>query len=1054
MPSSALRRHPVLAALGLALLLAGGVLAYALATFDLDRYRGQLQERLSAALERPVRLGRAELTLRRGPAVTFAKVEVGKVGEESSLQADRLLARLDWRGLLRGRVAFSRIVLERPRMHLLLKPGEEEVPDLRDLESAEIRSLAVIGGVFTMEDRRRPERPFSAALEGIEAKVSGISAGRTAKVRVDARLRTGGAVSPLSLAGEVALPSSSSPGGARLRLGLVLERFAPAPLLAHALGGTSPLLGAGRLELTLEGSPASGLRIGTLLAGPGLKAQVPGRKVPIPLRELKGSGTWTATSAGHTVRDLSLRADELSLAGEFSVLTGGESPRLEARLTTPPLPVRTLVRLLPEGALPAEVTAGTLQVRSLRFSGPASALKEPSRWGEHLQGEGVLAALAGTVPRAGKVADASVVLRMKEDLLLLEGGRASLLGTSVSFDGAVAAPLGGAPELTLEAEGTLPAGEILARIPAERRRGLDLKGAVPAVLGLEAEKGRLRIDLRADLAPAALRWDGKFEKTAGRPGHLSLAGEITPTRMELGSARLELPPLELRARGGRDRGGRDRKAGGGFALTVDAEVGDLAAARPLSPPLAEVRAEGGIAARVELSGDGERLRRRGTVTLKSAGFRIIPELADIRQASGVLRLTDEVLESGRLTARLGTSPIAVEGRLAGFKSPRIELRVRARAIRADELIFTSPRAILRDVDGRLVIDGEHVAFAPVRVRLDGGTEAVVEGEVRDFDRPRVTLDVAADRADIDEVIALWEKPEGAKPSGEKDEESKVTVRVAARAAQGKLENLAFREAEGVVAWKKGVLSVYPLRFRAGGGRCSGRVLVEDAPGGRSLLTVSGHADGVDAAAIYRELLQRKGLVSGTLRGDFHLAGDPENFRKTARGGVSVVVERGVLRKFSSLAKVFSLLNVSQIFALQLPDMARDGMPFNRLSATFDIGGGVLRTEDLFVDSNAMNFSLVGSVDLTTERLDLLMGLKPLRTVDKIVTRIPLAGWLLTGDEKALITAHFRIKGSADDPEVSAVPITSLSEKAVGIFRRVLGLPGHVIDNVGEMVRGK
>jgi uncharacterized protein YhdP len=285
-----------------------------------------------------------------------------------------------------------------------------------------------------------------------------------------------------------------------------------------------------------------------------------------------------------------------------------------------------------------------------------------------------------------------------------------------------------------------------------------------------------------------------------------------------------------------------------------------------------------------------------------------------------------------------------------------------------------------------------------------------------------------------------------------EEEANTTVRITARVPRGKLGPLHFQQASGVITWERGTLSIHPLRFRAGPGTCTGRVLFGDGPDGRSLLTVSGHAENFDAAAIYSELLERRGLVTGVLRGDFFLEGDPENFQETARGGVAVEVEKGVLRKFNSLAKVFSILNVSQIFTLQLPDMARDGMPFNRLTASFDINRSVLRTEDLFIDSNAMNLSLVGGLNLKTEKLDLLLGLKPLRTVDKIVTRIPLAGWILTGEEKALITAHFQIRGHADDPEVRAVPLNSLSEKAVGIFRRILGLPGHVVENVEEMVR--
>lgn len=1046
------RRHPVLSALALLVLAAGGLFAYALATFDLDSYRSDLQEHLSAALERPVRLGRADLSFRHGPAVAFSNVEVDDAGKKEFLRADRLLVRLDWRALLQGRLTFSRILLEKPKVLVSLSADEKapKWPDLRDLESAEIRSLAVEDGTLRFEDRRDPQRPFSAALEGIKAEISGVAAGRAAWVRVGATLRTASGISPLTLAGEVTLPKPS--GGkhdGRIKLGLLVERFDPAPLLAHALNkGVPPLSGKGRLELTADGTPSGGLRFDGRFAGAGIAARIPGRKTPLPLREMKGSGTWSRRGDGHAIRELLLKADDLALQGDLSLRGEGENRWVDARFSTPPLPLRSLTRLLPKTPPGLSVQGGTAQLRSGTYLGPASALKDPAAWGAHLSGEIVLAGISGEIPKIGPLTGGGGTVRLKDDLLFLERGSASLLGTSVALAGAVEHPFGTEREILLQAEGAPAAERILPLIPARYLRGLALKGAAPMTVTVEKGKEALKFDFQADLSSVAASWQGDFRKPAGLPARLSVAGDLTPQRLKVDSAALELPSLELLARGTVARSAAEK-----VSATLELKASDLATSPSLFPPLASWKPRGGIDARAELERIDGKVRYSGAATLRDVGIHITTAIADVREANGVVRFNEEGVEAEGLTGRLGTSPLTADGRLVNYKNPRIELRVRGRAIRADELVFFNPRSTLRDVDGHLVIDSDHVAFTPVEVRLDGGTRAIVRGEVRDFGRPHVSLDIAAEQADINEVIALWEEPPGKPSSPMTPEQANTTVRITARVPQGKLGPLRFQQAAGVITWERGTLSIHPLRFRAGSGTCTGRVVLEEGPDDRSILTVSGHTEGMDAAAIYSELLERRGLVTGKLRGDFFLAGDLEKFQETAHGGVNVEVEKGVLRKFNSLAKIFSLLNVSQILALQLPDMARDGMPFNRLSANFEMNRGSLRTEDLFVDSNAMNLSLVGGLDLKTEKLDLLLGVKPLRTVDKIVTRIPLAGWILTGEEKALITAHFQIRGDADDPEVRAVPITSLSEKAVGIFRRVLGLPGHVVENVGEMVRG-
>ncbi len=157
------------------------------------------------------------------------------------------------------------------------------------------------------------------------------------------------------------------------------------------------------------------------------------------------------------------------------------------------------------------------------------------------------------------------------------------------------------------------------------------------------------------------------------------------------------------------------------------------------------------------------------------------------------------------------------------------------------------------------------------------------------------------------------------------------------------------------------------------------------------------------------------------------------------------IKDGTLRKFNGLAKVFSILNVSQIFTGKLPDMNTEGMPFSLLDGSVLIGNGQTKIDDLKITSVAMNLSVVGTQDLTNDTLDFTLGVMPLRTVDKVISMIPLAGWILTGDDKALITAHFKIEGDSDNPQVSAVPISSVSKAVLGIFKRTFGLPGKMVD---------
>ena len=43
-------------------------------------------------------------------------------------------------------------------------------------------------------------------------------------------------------------------------------------------------------------------------------------------------------------------------------------------------------------------------------------------------------------------------------------------------------------------------------------------------------------------------------------------------------------------------------------------------------------------------------------------------------------------------------------------------------------------------------------------------------------------------------------------------------------------------------------------------------------------------------------------------------------------------------------------------------------------------------------------------------LDILVGVRPLQTVDKILSNVPVAGWLLAGKDRSILTFPYRVRG--------------------------------------------
>lgn len=1056
-----LRRHPILTLLLLLLIPAGILLANLLYTFDLNRYRDELERALNSVLSQPVHLGEAHLSLSHGLAFDFADLRIGGEGETGVLHAEHLFLKLEVWPLFRRQIVIAEILVDGPRLALTLterKPAPDLLIDQRFLDTTVVRSFRVRNGEITFTDRRRPERPLTLTLADLTTRITDLALNHPGEILASGKLHGEGFSSPFTLHAKLALPPAPTLWRqTSLHLALTLRQFAPEPLLEHYIPNLpeGEIAGTCSVDLNLGGSPADGLRFEGTLTGKNLALQFPDLyRTPVPLQQLSLAGTWTAREQRHLFRGLRLQADALALEGAFDLYRRQDRLWLEGNLNSGPLPLAHLVRILPDRKLAAagtwlreKVAGGSLRLDSFRLAGPAANLLRAEEF--PLQ-EADLTLTGGELrlePTPLRPISASVLFR--DGTLFLSDGTAIFQDSTFRFSGQVLRPLAPSRTMELTVSGRLPAVALSPLIPENLRSRLTLSGHTDLALTLQGAPATPQLDLRADLQEFACRLQQGFVKPIGMAGDLFLTGAVTPERFELEHARLHVPPLEARARGYLERGGR--KA---FRLAADVDPLDLKKAQPYSPALNRLQIWGAAGIHYELEGiDGRIRQRQGVLSLRDIGLHVPGPVADLQRVNGEILLYADRARIRDLAARLGASSVQIHGSLENFAAPRLELQVQASTIRARDLIFPSEQASLHDLDARLLIEKDRIRFDQVDARLEQGTEFVLRGTVENFQAPMVNLDIDARRANIDEVIALWQRPAPVKEHPPK--RGKTSLFISARAEEGTLGKFSFQDAEGEITYEQGVLSIYPLHFHSGPGYAVAQVLVEGETDKPSLLKTSGHLENFDAAALHLELLERRGLVTGTLRGDFYLEGRVgKDFLPTSLGGFNVEIKDGVLRKFKGLAKVFSLLNVSQILTFKLPDMAREGMPFNRLTTTFSLNRGILSTNDLFVDSNAMNLSLVGDIDLVGEKMDLILGVKPLRTVDKIVSRIPLAGWLLTGKEKALITAHFEIRGKAEDPEVTPIPVTSISEQVLGIFKRTLGLPGKVITDVGRLLENE
>jgi uncharacterized protein YhdP len=168
------------------------------------------------------------------------------------------------------------------------------------------------------------------------------------------------------------------------------------------------------------------------------------------------------------------------------------------------------------------------------------------------------------------------------------------------------------------------------------------------------------------------------------------------------------------------------------------------------------------------------------------------------------------------------------------------------------------------------------------------------------------------------------------------------------------------------------------------------------------------------------------------------------------GSAHFIVEKGTIRKSKVIFKVLDFLSLQKIFKQKLPDVSKEGLYFDTIGGNVAITNGILTTENLIMKSPVFNAAAQGTVDLSKKRVDLDLGAHPLGTIDFLVSKIPIVGYILTGKKKALLVYYFRVEGPLSKPEVRYVPLKNLGGSVMGFIKRVFFTPERILEELAKI----
>jgi len=314
-------------------------------------------------------------------------------------------------------------------------------------------------------------------------------------------------------------------------------------------------------------------------------------------------------------------------------------------------------------------------------------------------------------------------------------------------------------------------------------------------------------------------------------------------------------------------------------------------------------------------------------------------------------------------------------------------------------------------------------------------------------RRQLTLRIVSSNLNLDPLLPRGEEKAPISLEGLRDWLRQWDLHVKIQGDQGTWRNIFFQDLKVEANTANEKLIIRPIHFKSHGGDLWVEGWIEPTDQGVRF-EMSPRLANMDSGELIRALFSKGDDEKALLTGKIHfpkveLRGEGMDFQKikeSLEGHLRLEMEKGTIERGNILAKIFSLLNVSQLFQGRLPDLMTRGLPYQRITANIRVEKGVASTDDFLVDSDAMRITAIGKVDLGKNVIDAKVGVHPLVTLDTVLSHVPIAGYILTGKDKAFVSYLYEVKGSLDDPKIEAVPLKAFGEGVFGIIKRLLETP--------------
>ena len=342
-------------------------------------------------------------------------------------------------------------------------------------------------------------------------------------------------------------------------------------------------------------------------------------------------------------------------------------------------------------------------------------------------------------------------------------------------------------------------------------------------------------------------------------------------------------------------------------------------------------------------------------------------------------------------------------------------------------------------DNTLTINSAEALLAEKTYVLHGQAVSTAERLAMDFD-------VRTDSFELDKIITLLQEDESQNPqkteSVGKDWYSVVQANINLHADTLRYKSYIWKPLESRITYEDNVLGIEVLKAELCNISTPGKISYHD---GKIAMDFTMEAKEQEFQEILICLEGGQKQMTGLLNLKAHISGQGtsrDEIVNSLKGDLKYSSKDGYIYHDAHLAKVLSLLNVTNLFKGQIPDMRTTGFHYDSLFAKGAMEKGILTIAPAKLEAPIMEVVTNGTIDIPREKVKLQVLVAPLQTVNKIQKILPIVRSIIPSN---IVAVPVEVSGNFSDIKVRVMPMSAITRSVFNVMVDALATPVRIFE---------